>query len=85
MEDLRMSRMDKRKINETKQIILESNEFAEDLDDQAENILQHSDFVDPLWYLHPSDEDNENILNNEWSRSLRKRNRHARDKFSSMV
>ncbi len=30
----------------------------EDLDSRAEEALSHSDFADPLWFLHPSDEDN---------------------------
>jgi hypothetical protein len=39
------------------------NELSEmeDLDDEGEEFLNHSDFGDPLWYLHPSDEDNDEM------------------------
>lgn len=30
----------------------------EDLNRKAEEMLTHSNSADPLWYLHPSDEDN---------------------------
>ena len=59
-----MSLMDPRKTPRkslTEDDIYHYLQEMEDIDDQAEDFLNHSDFGDPLWYLHPSDEDNQDM------------------------